>query len=188
MSRLSGLILLIALAGLACRHAPQAIVPVQPSSAQQLDYAYKYRQSRNLDLIAKEQNERYLQSREIVRQHFEKVAEYFPADRKFTPLAKLELLEMEAGLDSGRVPVSTREIHSSVADLKKLMAEYPEIDFLQAKAMLDTGKCHKRLGEFEEGKVSFQNLIERYGKSKDSLIKEIVAKARVYYNQTEVKR
>jgi tetratricopeptide (TPR) repeat protein len=184
------LLMLLALSLIACRTPPRAIVPVQPSAVEQYTYAQNYKHMRNLELIPKDQNERYLKTREIVRQHFAKVVDYFPGDRSKTgtPLAKLELLEMQAGLDSVRAPVSKRQIRAAIKGFQQLLADYPdpELDFIKAKSLYDQGMCYKRMGKYEAAQACFYNVKQEFANNDNARIKDLAKKAEVYYNKTEI--
>ena len=165
---------------------PTAFVPMQATAAEQYRFAEQYAVNRNMALIPADQDKRFMNTREIVRQHFAKVVEYFPGDRFDTPLAKLWLLEMKAGLDSPRVKVRDRHVLAVVEELQALMAEYPELEFIQAKGMYDQALCYKRAGDFENASVCFHNVWKQHELSKNEQIKNLSDRARMYYNKTEV--
>lgn len=186
-ARLGAALLLgaLALAPAACtsfQRAPQVTVPVQESAAKQYAYAVKYRGEKNLALIR--EDKRFEKARLVVYQTFGKVVEHFPEDRTFTALAKLEMIEMDAGLDHQRVKVSKGQVHRAIRELRQLAKAYPEFDYIQAKTLYDQGLCHKRLGEYPQAQECFKQVRDRFAKHKNQDIANLAQRASVFYNQT----
>ncbi len=180
------LLMLAPLLGTGCNRAQHAkvLVPVQETPAKQYAYASMTRENTNLPLLIKDKN-RYLAGRARVRAAWSKVIEAYPADREFTPLAKLNVIEMDAGLDDDRhAPNSRRRDRRAIAQLEELMKEYPEFDFIQAKSMLDMGLLYKRRGEYEDATRLFKFVKDNYTSHTDEHIKELVKISDFYYNQT----
>lgn len=180
---------LLALTGLGCgyfKRQPTAIVPMQPTASDQLRYAEQYKQMRNMALIPKDDPARFDSTRELVRQQYAAVVDYFPGDRFGTPMAKLTLIEMKAGLDSERVAVSDRKVLATVQELVALAEEYPELEFIQAKSLYSQALCYQRAGEFKDASVCFYNGWKRFENSNDKIIKNISARCGEYYNKTQV--
>jgi tetratricopeptide (TPR) repeat protein len=170
---------------LGCVYSEQTVnVPVKESAAEQYSYAIQYRQDKNLKLIV--DKKKFLKAREVVRQVINKVSENFPDDRMFTPLAKLDAAEMDAGLDDSRVEVSRRQVHQAIERLGSLAKDYPEYDYIQAKSLYDRGLCYKRLGEFPQAQECFKEVRDRFKKHANKEIRRIVDMAVAYYNQTYV--
>lgn len=163
---------------------PHVSVPVQANAAKQYGYAVTYREGKNLNLIADEK--KLAKGREVVRLTFAKVAEYYPDDRIFTPLAKLEMIDMDAGLDTARVTVSTSQVNQAIKEFKALAKAYPEHEFIQAKTLYDQGMCYKRLGKFDKAQGCFLTVRDTYSKNKNREILAIAKSAAYYYNQTYV--
>lgn len=187
--RLALAIVLVSLASSCCLFGSgvEVYVPVKENASAQYFYAVQHRSQRKLDLISTDEQSRYMQTREIVRQVIEKVPEYFPEDRKSTPLARLDLVEMDAGLDNPRrVKVSKREMRQAVESFDALMRDYPEYDFIQAKCLYDIGQCQMTLGNYEKAQNAFYEVREGFKGNPDETIRSIAARANYYYNQTFV--
>jgi tetratricopeptide (TPR) repeat protein len=169
----------------ACQHAaPQANVPVQKNAAAQFAYAEQYKSLKNLDLIG--DKDKMLREREVVRQTYLKVAEYFPDDRQFAPLAQLTVIEMDGGLDMQRAPAGKRRVHDAIERLQALARDYPDHVFVQVKTLYDQGLCHKRLGEYADAQVCFQEVCQEYAKNPNEAVAKLAERACFYYNQTYV--
>jgi len=166
------------------QNQPLATVPVKENAAQQYRYAVEYRTQRHLDLIV--DKKKLASEREVIRQTFQKVYENFPDERTFTPLAKLEVIEMDGGLDNQRVAVSTRQVHRTIGELKKLAGDYPEYVFIQAKCLFQQGQLHKRLGEFPEAQKCFKEVVDKYSRNPERTIAALAKEAAFYYNKTYV--
>ncbi len=183
-------LLLVGLCGpLGCaRKGPVVTVPRKEDAAGQFKYAEDYREKRNLPLIAS--NKKKLMSiREVVREIYSRVGEYFPDDRQFTPLAKLTVVEMDAGLDiPDKVRVSKRCLLREITEFKKLAEVYPEHDFLQAKSLYDQGQCYFRRENYAEMQACYLEISERFSEHPNQTIKNIADRAKYYYDRTYVEK
>lgn len=171
------------------RSKVETFVPIQKSAAEQYRYAANYRANKTLSLRDARDLNRMMETREAVRQHFEKVAIYFPEDRSVTPLARLEVAEMVGALDHERAAsmVSRRDRRRAIKQFQTIRKEYPEIDFIQAKTSFDEALCLKNLKEYEKAQEMFRKVKEQYATHKDDTIKSIARLASFYYQQTYVK-
>lgn len=170
-----------------CQHKTEVFVPLQKTAVEQFQYAINYRDRHALTLRNKSRPEQQKATREAVRQIFEKVVEYFPDDRQVTPLAKLELADMEAGLDLSELPATDREIRRATDKFIRIREDYPELEFVQAKAALDEGRCRLRLKEYEEAQALFNEITTAWADSEDQDIQLIVAYARTFYERAYVR-
>lgn len=168
----------------ACSRMPRVSIPLQENAGTQLAYAMSYRDQSNMDLVTNMKH--FLMIRAIVREHYRKVIEYFPGDRKATPLAELEVVEMDAGLDSARVKISAHETRRGIRQLQELAAKYPEYDYIQAKALFDQGMCFRSLHEFPQAQSCFKQVNTKYLKSSSKEIRDLAVQAGTYYNRTYV--
>jgi tetratricopeptide (TPR) repeat protein len=168
----------------ACGRGPRVSIPLQENPGKQYAYALNFRDQSNMALITNER--RYRKVRSIVREHYQKVIDFFPGDRKATPLAELEVIEMDAGLDSARVKVSSHDLRNSIKQLQDLAAKYPEYDFIQAKALYDQGLCFRLLRDFPQAQACFRQVNEKYLKNASKEIRDLAIQAGTYYNRTYV--
>ncbi len=175
---------------MACDHfkrETEVYVPLQKSAREQYVYAVQYRDGRDLLLRNKKQMGRLVQSREAVRKTFEFVIENFPEDREVTPMAKLEIADMKAGLDRSRLTPTANDLREAIADFQKIQEDYPESEAIQAKARFDEGKCWLSLKEYEKAQGIFRDLMDNYRESKDPDVIVFVKLANDAYQQTYVK-
>lgn len=165
-------------------HQIAVTVPVMENPRAQYLKANDYMNQCNLPLITDEKH--YQTARETIRQTFAKVIEYFPEDRSYTPLAKLQIIEMEAGLDSERVRVPASKIRDAIEKLAALAQEYPEFEFVQVKTLYQEGQCHRLLKQYGDAQECFRLVRDDYKASTDPYIKDMVDKAAYFYNKVEV--
>ncbi|MEN6626098.1 MAG: hypothetical protein ABFD69_07725 [Candidatus Sumerlaeia bacterium] len=178
-------LLLIAVTVAGCAGQRRILVPTQNTAGAQLAYAERQRKEANLPLIFEKKKE-YNLARNMVRQTYQAVVDNFPADREFTPVAKINLIEMDAGLDEQHAPKSKMGDHRAIKDYDALIKEYPENEFVQAKARYDQALLHKRNREFEEAMKLFKHLRDTYAKHANPVIKNIAERSAAYYQETYV--
>lgn len=182
---LCALALTLLLAGCSVfHHTPQVTIPLLENAGKQYAYAVSQREQSNLELIS--EKGRFKKAQAIVREHFRKVAELYPGDRKYTPLAKLDVIEIDAGLAFSRVPPTTKEIRTAIGELKKLAAEYPDYDppFIQAKALLDEGFCYKTLRDYPKAQACFKQVSEKYINNGNEKIRDLARLGSINYHQS----
>lgn len=165
-----------------CGRGPQVTIPLQENAAKQYAYAINYREGSNLELIT--DLKRFLKTRAIVREHYVKVADFFPGDRKSTPLAKLEVIEMDGGLDFTRVKTTPKELNTAIARLQTLATDYPDYEYIQAKSLFDQGMCYQRLHEFPQAQACYQKLRDKFTASTNADIRELARMGGYLYNKT----
>lgn len=181
--RISYVILLTAALLLAgCGRGPKVTIPWQDTASKQYGYALQYREDSNLELIG--DLKRFMKTRAIVREHYVKVAEFFPGDQKYTPLAKLEVVEMDAGLDSSRVKTADRERRQGLRRLQELATQYPDYEYIQAKALFDQGLIYQALHEYPQAQACFQKVRDKFVNSKNGDIRELARMGGFLYNKT----
>ncbi len=166
---------------------PKIYVPVQKTAREQYAYALNFRDKNNLVLHNKEKMGRLLQVRDEVWKTFSAVVENFPEDREVTPLAKLEMARMQAGLDRSRLSTSHAEYRAAVKDFQRLREDYKENEFIQAWSRFGEAFCLKEMKEFESAQKLFKEITENYATSKDKDIMDVVRMAHSYYQQNYVK-
>lgn len=189
---IAGLTLILAGCALFKSHS-QILIPQQKNAGQQLRYADQLRESANLRLIF-DNKEKYKTARDAVREGYASVAKYFPADRDATALAKLNVIEMDAGLDDPNAPYSGTESHrisssvdeSAINQLEQLAKDYPEHKFIPAKAFYDQAMIYKRAGNYDDATKLFKHLADTYAKDQNPTLKNIGQRAARYYQQIYV--
>lgn len=179
------LFLLTLLAG--CESAPTVFVPTQPTAQSQYAYAVDYRSQHELVLRNKSKKEKWERTRAAVWKSFERVVELYPEDRTVTPLARLELADMRAGLDFSGVEPGTSDLKQAIAEFQQLQRDYTNFDFIQAKARYDEALCWKTLERYDRSQVLFKEVIDTYATHKDPVIQGIVERSNVFYQRVYVK-
>ena len=104
-----------------------------------------------------------------------------------TPLAKLELADMRAGLDLSAAKPSPGDLEWAIARLQELQRDYPTFEFIQAKARYDEALCWKSLERYDRSQVLFKEVIDTFATSKDPVIQAIVERSNMLYQRTYVK-
>ncbi|MBI1784402.1 hypothetical protein HYR69_04590 [Candidatus Sumerlaeota bacterium] len=162
-------------------------VPIQKTAREQFMYAAEYRDKHNLILRNKERPERQARTRESIKRTFQVVVEQFPEDREVTPMARLELADMLAGMDPARITPKERDLRRAIAEFQKIQDDYPEIESIQAKARLDEGLCWVKLKDYEKAQNLFRDIEDAHRESKDPDVQKLVKIAHDLYQNTYVK-
>lgn len=162
-------------------------IPLQKSAKEQFVYALDHRQRNELILRNKEESDRMKSARESVRSAFVMVVEHFPEDLEVTPIARLELAKMQAGMDMTRMPVRDADVHKAIGEFQKIRMLYPELEHIQAEAKFDEAMCWKVLKDYEKAQGMFRDVADTYAASEDADVKRLVQVAQIYYQQTYVK-
>lgn len=166
---------------------PKVYVPHQPTAKMQYAYANSYRARQNLILRDVSNSGRWSDTRKALEKAFAMVIELYPEDLQYTPLAKLEIAEIRAGLDfSAGEGTSRRELRRGIRLFQGLQEDYPEIHYIHAKAMLDEALTWKELRRFDRLQALLVAIIEIYGDSEEPEIRLIVAGAKAIYQQVYV--
>lgn len=166
---------------------PQVFIPLQKSAKEQFVYALDHRQKNDLILRNKEQPARASEARESIRSAFEMVVVHFPEDLEVTPMAKLELAKMQAGMDQARTAPRDSDVRKAITEFQKIRMVYPELEFIQAEAKFDEAMCWKVLKDYEKAQSLFKEVADTYADSEDIDVKRLVQVSQIYYQQTYVK-
>ncbi len=177
-------IILSAVCAVGCNRIRPAVIPLQETAELQYGYCRRFMQESALVLLNWEDPERLLRRRDVLRQCYAGVVEHFPEDRDVTPVARVQLADMMAGLDMNEIRPKKRDIRSAIGILREIRADYPEYDFIQAKTRYDESLCWRRLKEYEKAQKLFKDIDEMFGEHEDRVIRSIAAQARVLYQQT----
>lgn len=172
---------------LGCERAPTVYVPTQPTAQAQYAYAINYRNQHELLLRNRSKKEQWERTRAAVREAFQKVVELYPEDRNVTPLARMELADMRAGLDLSGVEPSESDLEWAINELQQLQRDYPTFDFIQAKARYDEALCWKELERYDRSQVLFKEVIDTFSTHKDPVIQGIVERSNIFYQRVYVK-
>jgi hypothetical protein len=180
---------LVGLTGCIFGKPPVATVPIKATAVEQYKFASDQQARTNLPLIL--DKTRYREQREVLRQVYQKVIDNFPADRVFTPLAKLDVIEIGLGLSDSptvRIIPSASQVHQAIEQVKAVAKDYPEYEFIQAKSLYLEGMYHKFLGEYPQAQPCFKEVMDKFANSKDKSIGLIVLNAKKAYDQVYVSK
>ena len=171
------------------RTQPDIHIPLQRTAAEQYAYAVQFRQGREVEIVT--DDDKYMLAREIVKQTFARVYEYFPEDREFTPLARLEVIEYDCGLDSGRAAgIMGRKIEQvaprGIERFAQLALDYPENEFVQAKSLYQRGQLYKRMGSYDQAQQMFGEMRDRFMNHPQPEIHRLAQRADYFYNRTYI--
>lgn len=176
----------MALVALACNRKPTIYVPRKDTAVEQYAYALEYRQQHTLRLRNRHDDVRLEETRERIRQLFSKVVEYFPEDRVTSPLARLDIVEIQCGQDGSHYQPSKRDLKGAIASFRLLREDYPEYDYIQVKTRYNEARCLLLLKEFPRAQGMFKYLVDVYANDADPTIRQIVSISATYYNQAYV--
>lgn len=105
---------------------------------------------------------------------YEKVIERFPEDQQFTPLAKLEICELQFRYE--QYPLSLQMADSIIAD-------YSSIEYIDAKARFVRGLSLENLDRRIEAQKTYKECIDKYKDSTDELVKVVIGRCRRLYER-----
>jgi len=177
----------LAACGLLPASRPEVFVPLQNSAREQFNYAKQYEEQNRLALVDRGNPTRVRDRTAAVIAAFAKVVEHFPDDRDFTPLARLEIADLRAGLEISRLEPSRRDLRAAISEFQNLRREYPEYEYIQAKAAYDEALCWRKLKDYERAQDLFRHVMDTYGSRDDPVLKQISEYARALYQQTYIR-
>ena len=144
------------------------IIPDYPTPKDQYNFARVYQASQ----IKANDSKRLSAQYDKAIQAYKKVIELFPADEQFTPLAMLnwgDCVGMQGDL------AGARAIYKDAAE------RWPTLDLIQARANYSTARTLDQEKRFEEGKVIYKLLMDRYGNSESPAVRQIAKLSSEYY-------
>ncbi len=161
-------------------------VPVLESAEAQYNYAVEYRDRRDLSLRDKGDMPALLELRDTVREIYQRVIDYFPEDRNVTPLARLQIADMQAGFDIAGMKVRKKDYEKAIDMLREIRGDYTEYEYVQAKARYDEALCLKAIRKFERAQSLFLEITELFRDSDDEFVRTLVNRASIQYRKTYV--
>lgn len=170
------------------RPSPTYFIPIQSDAHDQFMYARREAERNDLILRNKDRMERLTDTREGVRKSYEAVVIHFPEDRVWTPLARLQLADMLAGQDISALPPSDRDLRNAVEEFQSIREDYPEIEFIQAKARYDEAVARTRLKDYGEAQNLYREIKDLFGTTEEKDIRYIVYLAEQAYQRTYIKK
>jgi tetratricopeptide (TPR) repeat protein len=144
------------------------VVPDCATPTEQFAYAKTYERSQ---LILPDSARRNQQLDNII-QCYEKVVTNFPSDQVFTPVSYLEMADC----------VSNKgDLSRAIGMYDAAMAKWPELEFVNARAMLSKGRIQDRMGRHSDAKQTYQDLRMRFKDTKSEKVRSITKAAETAY-------
>jgi tetratricopeptide (TPR) repeat protein len=105
-------------------------------------------------------------------QAYEKVVQSYPADTQFTPVAYLEIGDCYGSMGDY---TRAREYYQAAPQ------RWPDNEFVRARSMYSYAKVLDAERNYTESKQVYKQVMDEFGKSGDSRIKQIVQRASAAY-------
>lgn len=170
------------------RGGPAVFIPLQDTAYNQYQYAVRERQRNEIALRDRTASPRREDARRAVAAAFRMVVEQFPEDRAWTPLARLDLADMQAGLDVSGGRASASDLKASIAEFRRLREEFPELEYIQAKARYDEAVAWRELKDFGRAQELFKEVSDLYRASSEKDLQYIAQMADLAYQKTYIKK
>jgi len=158
------------------RHS--VFIPEMNTAAEQCNFAQQLQANTFPSKDPKKQQQRLAR----LLAAYDKVIERFPDDPLWTPLAKLQIVElyMAAEMPQKALPV----VDQLVAQVEELIASgQTDLEYIDAKARYDRGRCLEEAGRKAEAQEAYRDCMDRHKESTDSKIKIVVGWAKNRYER-----
>ncbi len=152
---------------------PDVVFPRLDSAREQFHYAANFDANTLVGADPQKGEQRLLR----IIAAYQMVAEHFPDDPIYTPLAK-------AGI--ANCYFKMKKYRKAIALFKQLEEEYPNYPFIHAEAEWKIGRAYDFLGKSAEAKRHYKRCIDTFSRSRNEQIQTIVAACRQYYIQPSV--
>lgn len=162
--------------GLGVKPEKQLVIPEFPSAQEQYRFATLFKDA---TIPAVDKNRRREQLNRL-SQCYERVVRQFPDDPTYTPLARLEIA------DAAR---AAEEPRNALRQYQEILADYPENEYVQARALYSIGRTLDDVKEYEEAKSYYRRVHDEFVDSSSPAVRDIVKRAdRLYYSIRETKK
>jgi len=150
---------------------PQVFVPEHETAREQYWFAYTKHQETLIPPSDPKSRERRLKQ---ILAGYQKVVDLFPDDRDYTPLAKLQI---------GELYRSYKLLPEALKMSESIIADYGDIEFIDAKARYDRGRALEELGRAAEAQQAYKDCMDRHKDSKDKDVLMVVGWCRRLYER-----
>lgn len=153
--------------------APQAtelVIPDFPTAREQYSYAAAFQRAQ---VLSTDRAKRDAQLDRIASVHG-RVVQLFPDDRVFTPLSELAIADCYASQDNQQ---------KAIAEFQRIVQRHPGNDYVQARGLYSIARSLDRLGQYEQAKGIYRQVMERYANSEKEIVRIIGKKAQANYLQ-----
>ncbi|MCX7718100.1 MAG: tetratricopeptide repeat protein [Candidatus Sumerlaeaceae bacterium] len=162
------------LANVTKKDAPPAptelVIPDFPTAREQYSYAASFQRAQ---VLSTDRKKRDAQLERIASVHA-RVVQLFPDDRVFTPLSELAIADCRASQDRQQ---------EAIAAFQRVVQRHPENDYIQARGLYSIARSMDRLGQYEQAKGIYRQVMERYANSEKEIVRIIGKKAQANYLQ-----
>ncbi|MCX8038418.1 MAG: tetratricopeptide repeat protein [Candidatus Sumerlaeia bacterium] len=152
---------------------PDVVFPRLDSAREQFHYAANFDANTLVGGDAQKGEQRLLR----IIAAYQMVADHFPDDPIYTPLAK-------AGI--ANCYFKMKRYRKAIALFKDLQEQYPNYPFIHAEAEWKIGRAYDLLGKSAEAKRHYKQCIDTFSRSRNEQIQTIVAACRQYYIQPSI--
>lgn len=150
---------------------PTIFVPEQDTAVKQ--YLFAEHEHRKAVMPALREVSKSRKLKRIVA-GYQAVIDRFPEDREFVAFSKKKLCETYFFYG---------KINTSLNYVNQLLAEFSDMEQIDAWARLYRGKCLEEKNRKAEAQAIYKEVLDLYEESKDESIQEIVAFAKKRYNR-----
>jgi tetratricopeptide (TPR) repeat protein len=150
--------------------ATELVIPDFPTAREQYSYAASFQRAQ---VLSTDRKKRDAQLDRIASVHA-RVVQLFPDDRVFTPLSELAIADCLASQDRQQ---------EAIAAFQRVVQRHPENDYIQARGLYSIARSMDRLGQYEQAKGIYRQVMERYANSEKEIVRIIGKKAQANYLQ-----
>lgn len=150
--------------------ATELVIPDFPTAREQYSYAASFQRAQ---VLSTDRKKRDAQLERIASVHA-RVVQLFPDDRVFTPLSELAIADCLASQDRQQ---------EAIAAFQRVVQRHPENDYIQARGLYSIARSMDRLGQYEQAKGIYRQVMERYANSEKEIVRIIGKKAQANYLQ-----
>lgn len=150
--------------------ATELVIPDFATAREQYSYAASFQRAQ---VLSTDRKKRDGQLERIATVHA-RVVQLFPDDRVFTPLSELAIADCYATQD---------QQEQAIAEFQRIVQRHPGNDYIQARGLYSIARSMDRLGQYEQAKGIYRQVMERYATSEKEIVRIIGKKAEANYLQ-----
>lgn len=151
------------------------VIPDFDSAKDQYGFASMYKAA---VIPAVDPPRRKSQAQKII-QCYQQVANRFPDDPNYTPVALLEIADETRSIG---------DVKGSEAAYRDIISRYPQNEYVQARGTYSVARCCDARGDFETAKQLYRQIHEQYYTTQSPAVRDIVMRAdKLYYTVREKK-
>jgi tetratricopeptide (TPR) repeat protein len=170
---ISALLLAFIFFGLRAARAEDAtklVIPDYPTAKDQYSFAVMYEKAQ---FVPPELAKKRVALQKVT-QCYQRVIDLFPQDTTYTPRAYLSLGDCEGKLN---------EPDKAMQYYQYIINTFPTDEYLQARALFATAQMLDLKKQYEQAKTIYKEVMEKYGNSTNTGVRQITKSASVLYFQ-----